>query len=70
MLDYTELHDHYRHQIEILQTKAINFEFELEELRSQVQKGNLDNQVPEIGLKLACLMKGEWCKVGAFLKNP
>lgn len=51
------LHDQYRQKIENLQSKVVDFEIELEELRTQLQKRDLNKQVPEVTLKLACLMK-------------
>lgn len=54
-MDFMNLHDQYRNKIENWQSKIVDFE--LEELRTQLQKRDLNKQVPEVVLKLACLMK-------------
>lgn len=57
LMDFMNLHDQYRNKIENWQSKVVDFEVELEELRMQLQKRDLNKQVPEVALKLASLMK-------------
>ena len=57
LMDFMNLHDQYRNKIENWQSKVVDFEVELEELRTQLQKRDLNKQVPEVALKLARLMK-------------
>ena len=57
LMGFMDLHDQYRQKIENWQRKAVDYEVELEELRTQLQKRNLNKHVPEVALKLACLMK-------------
>lgn len=57
LMGFMDLHDQYRQKIENWQRKVVDYEVELEELRTQLQKRNLNKHVPEVALKLACLMK-------------
>lgn len=57
VMEYMELQNHYLRQIEALQTKIFNFQAESEDLRMQLQNRNINDNIPEVALKIACLMR-------------
>lgn len=59
LLGYTDLQTYYSQKIESLQNKVVNFEIEVQRLETLIQKGIRNDHVPEVALKLACLMKTE-----------